>query len=345
MTRTAMMSAALLFLAGCGSAARPAPRPDTAVREGPVSMPAGPRARFTVARRTSAGPILLTRLKGARSGVTGKVWVWLPPQYDDPRYTRAGFPVVTFYTGGSGAGYNYWSDPKVLPTQADDVRLVREGRAHPFIMVMPVLQPSARKDTECSDIPGQPKMGTWMAEDVPAFVRANFRTLTSRDGWGTAGASSGAFCAVKVAADRPDRYKAVVSWGGYFAPDTDLRWSAKGRRANSPDLILRRTRPDLRLFLLAGDEPRIRVDVQELTALMKLVRPPTVATPYIQPNGGHRTQDLRKLIPKILEFLTANLRGPSPVRNPGAGGTNHVRSAHQRPPFGALPEDGRPLLA
>ncbi|MCO6009644.1 esterase family protein [Actinoallomurus purpureus] len=284
--------------------------PGTPGRASALAMPTGPRAHFTVARRTSAGPILLTRLTGARSGVTGKVWVWLPPQYDEPGYARTGFPVIILHTGGTGAGYNYWADPSVLPTQADDVNLARAGRAHPFIMVMPVLQLWARQDTECSDIPGRAKMGTWLGQDVPAFVRANFRTLRSRDGWGAAGASSGAFCAVKLAVEHPDEFKAAVSWGGYFSPETDLRWSVKGRRANSPDLILKRTRPDIRLLLLAGGAPRFRADVDRMTALTRLIRRPTLATTYVQPGGGHYTEDLKKLVPRILEFLTANLRGP-----------------------------------
>ncbi|GAA4635694.1 hypothetical protein GCM10023196_082180 [Actinoallomurus vinaceus] len=274
-------------------------------------MPTGPAAHFTVARRTSAGPVLMTRLKGLKSGWTGKVWVWLPPQYNDPQYARTGFPVVILHTGGNGSGYNYWSNPKVLPAQEDDVRLAGAGKAHPFIMVMPALQPSSHQDTECSDIPGHPKMGTWMGEDVPAFIRANFRTLKSRDGWGTAGASSGAFCAVKLAAEHPGDFKAVVSWGGYFQPDTDLHWSAKGRRANSPDLMLERTRPDLRLLLIAGGSPQSRDEVHRMNALVKLLQPPTVATTYIQPNGEHFTKDLKKLVPMILEFLSANMRGPT----------------------------------
>lgn len=323
MSRKAIALVPALWLAGCGSASHPGTTtlmtpgtktggPAARTRHGAaVSMPTGPAARFRVARRTSAGPIFLTSLKGVRSGVTGKVWVWLPPQYHDPRYARMGFPVITLYTGGSGAGYNYWSDPKIIPTQADDVRLAKEGRAYPFIMVMPILQPSAREDTECSDVPGHPKMGTWMAGDVPAFIRANFRTLTSRDGWGTAGASSGAFCAIKMAADQPGTYKAAVSWGGYFEPETGLSWAEEGRLANSPDRTLQRTRPEIRLLLLAGGAPHVRADVQAMTALTKVIRPPTVATTYVQPNGMHRTVDLRGLVPKILEFLTRNMQGPA----------------------------------
>jgi hypothetical protein len=113
-----------------------------------------------------------------------------------------------------------------------------------------------------------------------------------------------------MAVDQPGTYKAAVSWGGYFEPETGLSWTEEGRRANSADLTLQRTRPDIRLLLLAGGDPRIRTDVRRMTALMKLVGPPTVATSYIQPNGVHRTEDLRKLVPKILEFLTMNMEGP-----------------------------------
>jgi enterochelin esterase-like enzyme len=315
----AFLLTAVLSGCGSGSSAKSAepPRATTEAGKNPVSrapavaMPTGPPAHFTVARHTSAGPVLMTRLKGAKSGWTGKVWVWLPPQYNDPRYAKTGFPVVILHTGGSGSGYNYWSNPKVLPAQEDDVRLNGAGKAHPFIMVMPALQPSSRQDTECSDIPGKPKMGTWLGEDVPDFVHANFRTLRSRDGWGTAGASSGAFCAVKLAAQHPDDFKAVVSWGGYFQPDTELHWSKEGRRANSPDLMLERNRPDLRLLLIAGGSPRSRDELDRMNALVKLIKPPTVATTYIQPNGEHFTKDLKKLVPMILEFLTANMQGPT----------------------------------
>lgn len=302
--RTGLLAlVALLALAGCASSrSLPGRIPPTPVA---TSSAPGHPGRFTLARRIAGGRLLLTRLRGTESKMVGKVWVWLPPQYDQRRYSRTAFPVVILYPGGSGANYNYWTDPRVLPAQADDVRLVKEGRAHPFIMVMPVMQPSAREDTECSDIPGHPRIGTWESVDVPALVRASFRTQPGPDGWGTAGASSGAFCAVKIAVERPDVFGAAVSWGGYFEPETNLRWSAAGMRANSPDLILPRTRPGLRLLLMAST----RRDAARVTALVKLIRPPTVATTYVRPDGTHTTGDLRTLVPTILRFLTQNTRG------------------------------------
>ncbi|RFU38203.1 hypothetical protein DZF91_28910 [Actinomadura logoneensis] len=281
----------------------------------PVVMPSGPKAHFTFSHRTSGGPIMVTTLKGARSGVTGKVWVWLPPEYKDPRYARSGFPVLMLYTGNTGVNYNFWAHEEVEPIQRTAVQMAKRHKAHPFIMVMPVLQMSTRQDTECSDIPGMPKMGTFLGDDVYAMVRANFRTLPGRDGWGLGGASSGAFCAVKLALQHPDRYRAAMSWAGYFEPEPQAgpRWTARQMRANSPTEMVRK-HPDVRLFLLAGDRRMFRADKDRITAFQRLVRPPTTVKVEIQKNGGHYTADLAKLLPDILAWFTKTLPGPVPGR-------------------------------
>lgn len=317
-----VVSLAMSVLAGCGSG--PA-KPPAAVRVPgpalstappgavpPAVMPTGPFAKFRTSHMTSAGPIMETTLKGAKSGVTGKVWVWTPPEYADPHYAKSGFPVLMLYTGNTGVNYNFWAHPEVEPTQAENIRLIKLGKAHPFIMIMPVLQMSTKLDTECSDVAGAPKMGTWLAEDVVAMVKANFRTLPGPDGWGMAGASSGAFCATKLTLQHPDQFKAAVSWCGYFAPEPQAgpHWSPQEMLANSPTQMLKDGHPDVRLLLISGDQPKFRADYERITTFLKLVRPPTIARSYLQPGGGHYTADLKKLIPTILEFLTANLQGP-----------------------------------
>ena len=89
-----------------------------------------------------------------------------------------------------------------------------------------------------SDIPGQAKMGTWIAEDVPDFAKANFRTYKSRDGWAFMGSSSGAFVGMKTVLQHPDKFKAVIASGGEIVPDSPL-W--KGHQAemdaNNPEKL------------------------------------------------------------------------------------------------------------
>ncbi|MFC8723043.1 alpha/beta hydrolase [Kitasatospora sp. NPDC057198] len=275
-----------------------------------VLMPTGPAAQFSTARDTKAGPILMTTLTGAKSGVSGKVWVWLPPQYDDPAYAKTGFPVLTLYAGGQSAGYNTWTDDQ-LPIQEVDQQLVAEGRAHPFIMIMPVqnLDSHESKALECADIPGQPKIGTWMAEDIPDFVRANFRTVKGRDGWAVMGASTGAFCSAKLALQHPEVFKAAVPIDGYWNPDSPL-WKGheQERLANSPDQLIGAGTADVRMLATAGGanayETRL---VKNWVAKAKA---PTTVEYYEQPGGKHLTSDFKKMIPTTLEWLTANTAGP-----------------------------------
>ncbi|MGK4581439.1 hypothetical protein [Kitasatospora sp. HPMI-4] len=154
------------------AAATPVPAASSAVpKDSKVVMPTGPAANLKKVRDTKAGPIMMTTLAGRKSGVSADVWGWVPPQYNDPKYAKFGFPVLTLYAGGQSNGYNTWTDNQ-LPIQEIDAQLVQEQKAHPFIMIMPLqnLTGDEHQSLDCSDIPGQPKMGTWMSQDIPDFI-------------------------------------------------------------------------------------------------------------------------------------------------------------------------------
>ncbi|MET9403079.1 alpha/beta hydrolase-fold protein [Kitasatospora sp. NPDC002965] len=290
------------------TSAAPVAPPQSAT--GKVLMPTGPAAAFTKARDTAAGQIVMTTLNGPKSGVSGKVWVWLPPEYNDPKYARTGFPVLTLYAGGQSAGYNTWTDNQ-LPIQEYGADLSKQGKAHPFIMVMPVqnLDSNEAKALECADIPGQPKMGTWMAEDIPDFVRANFRTVKGRDGWGLMGASTGAFCSAKLALQHPDKFKAAVPIDGYFVPDSPL-WKGHDaeRQANSPELLVTQGKADVRILATAGGANAYEMKLVKAWAAK--AAPPLTVEYYEQPGGKHLTSDFKKMIPDTLQWLSKNLAGP-----------------------------------
>ncbi len=330
-TRAVLVAAITLALAGalaaCGggtSSSAPAVDGKPAAVESPapaqsssaptkpskVLMPTGPAANLTKSHDTAAGPIMMTTLTGPKSGVSGKVWVWLPPQYNDPKYAKYGFPVLTLYAGGQSNGYNTWTDNQ-LPIQVEDAQLSQQGKAHPFIMIMPVqnLNSDENRAFDCSDIPGQPKMGTWMSQDVPDFVRANFRTLKGRDSWGVMGASTGGFCSAKLAMQHPDIYKAAVPIDGYWNPDS-LLWKGHEaeRIANSPDNLVSTSKADVRMLATAaGGTPYETNLVKKWVA--KAAAPLTIEY-YEQPGGKHLTSDFKKMIPNTLEWLTKNLTGP-----------------------------------
>lgn len=221
--------------------------------------------------------------------------------------------MLTLYAGGQSNGYNTWTDDQ-LPIQVADEDLVKQGKAHPFIMVMPVqnLVADEKQTLDCSDIPGQPKMGTWMSQDVPDFVRANFRTLKSRDGWGLMGASTGAFCSAKMAMQHPDLYKAAVPIDGYFNPDSEF-WKGHeaDRLANSPDVLVSQSKADVRMLATAGGATP--EEVKLVKDWVAKEAPPTKIDYYEQPGGKHLTSHFKKMIPDTLQWLTQNMAGPTPA--------------------------------
>ncbi|MFD0572883.1 alpha/beta hydrolase [Kitasatospora gansuensis] len=270
---------------GSAGASAAAAAPSAAASSAPpketkVVMPTGLTADLKKSRDTKAGPIMMTTLAGPKSGVSANVWVWLPPQYNDPKYARFGFPVLTLYAGGQSNGYNTWTDNQ-LPIQEIDAQLVQEQKAHPFIMIMPVqnLTADEHRSLDCSDIPGQPKMGTWLSQDVPDFVRANFRTLKGPASWGLMGASSGADCSAKLAMQHPDLYRAAVPIDGGFKADS-LLW--KGHKAeqdaNSPDKLISTGKADVRMLATAAAPAPTRSTWSRSGSRRPSRRPPSSTT-------------------------------------------------------------------
>ncbi|MYW02668.1 hypothetical protein GT354_31230 [Streptomyces sp. SID3343] len=291
----------------------PEPAPEAPKPKPPTKavMPSGPPTAFSTARTTPGGPILMTSYTGPKSGVTGKVWVWLPPEYNDPAYAKSGFPVLTLYAGGQSNGYNTWTDNQ-LPIQEIAAQESKAGRTHPFIMVMPVqnLEKDERRTLDCSDIPGQPKMGTWMSQDIPDLVKANFRTLRGPDGWGLMGASTGAFCSIKLALQHPEQFKAAVPIDGYFNPDSSL-WKnyEADRLANSPDTMIGAGKAGIDVLATAGGgDPH---EVKLVKAFVAKAAPPVRIEYYEQPGGRHLTSHFKRMIPDLLGWLGKHLSPPT----------------------------------
>ncbi|WP_030713833.1 alpha/beta hydrolase [Streptomyces sp. NRRL F-2580] len=281
-----------------------------------VLMPTGPKSDFKQTTKLDDGTIIAkTRLAGAKSGFEGDVWVWAPKEYDDPKYAKSGFPVLIALPGGNGFPANYWSD-RSLGLQKAISEGVQAGTSLPFIVIMPVLNPDAKYYYDGSDIPGQAKMGTWMAEDVPAFAKANFRTYKSRDGWAFMGSSSGAFVGMKTVLQYPDRFKAVIASGGEIVPDSPL-W--KGHQAemdaNNPEKLAKK--------LIDANGPEVYINFQIGTKESGKERmtkfqqqygkgPVKITIRDIQNgehNGWHYVRGMKE---GSLEWVSKVLKGPKP---------------------------------
>ncbi|MFJ9808160.1 alpha/beta hydrolase [Streptomyces sp. NPDC101158] len=283
-------------------------------------FPTGPKASFVTASTVEDGTkIGVTELHGEKSGFTGKVWVWAPKQYFDPKYADSGFPVLISLPGGVGYPTNYWMGTD-LKLQSSVARWSEEGKSLPFILVMPVLNPDDKHYYDGSDIPGQPRMGTWLTEDVPDFVRANFRTFKSRDGWAFMGSSSGGFVALKSVLQKPDKFKAAIASGPDYVPDSPL-WKGhrKELQANNPERLAAalNQKPDTpgnRVYLgfQIGTKEKTRA---KMNAFMKAYtnKGPVKAHLQVIQNGGHNAVSyVRGMDEGTIAWISKQLQAPIP---------------------------------
>ncbi|MCA6095210.1 esterase family protein [Streptomyces sp. SCA3-4] len=284
---------------------------------GPL-MPTGPKADFRVANTLADGTkIGVVTLDGKKSGFKGKVWVWAPQQYDDPKYAKSGFPVLIALPGGNGYPVNYWMGTD-LKLQSSIAEWSKEGKSLPFIVAMPVLNADDKNYYDGSDIPGRPKMGTWLTEDVPDLIKQNFRTLKSRDGWAFMGSSSGAFAGLKAVLKQPGKFKAVIASGPDIVPDSPL-WAGhdKEKRENNPQLLAQHLidvkGPDVYLaFQVGTKEKTAMANTKDFLSAYGNKGPVHTMLREI-PDGEHNA---RTYVPSMgqgpIEWISKHMEGPTP---------------------------------
>lgn len=261
--------------------------------------------------RIGVGRRLVTELHGKASGVTMKVHVWLPPQYDDPAYAGQRFPVIMAFPGGSGVTGAIWfsqGQPKIIADGA------KAGTVTPFVLVEPQMQLSDSKDTECTDLPGQPKVGTFFEDDVTALVKSSFNVLPQKQAWGVTGVSSGGYCAARVPMHRPDLFSSAAVLDGYFRIDSPLAGAqtAEGKASSPIELITKDPTPDIRMQAWYGTGwGNDQISKERVEKFAALVRPPMIFTQKEVPGGSHTWDSYRKLMPEVFAWFTQYLAKPS----------------------------------
>lgn len=257
------------------------------------------------------GEFLVTDFAGPASGVTMKVWVWLPPQYFEPEYAGKRFPVIYGFPGGEGIGYHAWFTNGQMDAIAKGAE---DGTITPFIIVEPELQVSLKEETECTDLPGHPKVSTFMDTDVPEMVKSNFRVLTSRTAWGLAGSSTGAYCAAKYLLYKPEQWATAVLYSPYFTMDSHLKaGQTKSAIAMSPSHYIKTiTPPDVEMVAFVGDVATAEKNsMKYTTSFMKDVKPLMKFELRHIPGGKHSWATYRQHTDATLKWFTKRLDKPS----------------------------------
>ncbi|MEU7163498.1 alpha/beta hydrolase-fold protein [Streptomyces morookaense] len=273
---------------------------------GPVAMPGPPaqRARFI---RGDNG-MRETYFHGSRSGLSGQVMVWTPPEYDEPRYRRTAFPVVMLLHGVPGSPQS-WMEQGRMPGAYE--RLLQDGTTRPFILAAPIINPGG-VDTDCSDVDGR-KVATWLAADVPELLRSHFRTAPEPKSWGLLGISTGGLCAAKL----PLQYPKVFGAGAGLDPDplNGDRGAVNDpvlRERNSPTWLVGHTKAGAGLFLATSRQDRVSPpsyieDFQRAAAAS-----PVQLKTMLLPSGGHNYGTWITLYPAAFGWLGEQLTGGPP---------------------------------
>jgi hypothetical protein len=287
----------------------------------------------------AAGGVRVTRLAGRVSGVNAEVYVWLPPQYDDPAHRHSRFPVVELLPGYPGSAKAWFG---ALAAHEQLLPLMRTGQVAPFILVAPRTNLVAGADTGCANIPGRVNADSWLSIDVPKMVTDNFRAQPAPRGWAVAGYSAGAHCAVKLAVAHPGRYRAAVSMSGYNDPVGEPGSLAARtpalRAGNNPYLLLKKAPVPPRTALYLSGEPGD--GYQAGVALESVAKAPTSVHVVFLPRsaGGHTMALWRPQVPAAFRWLTLTMgREPAGDRDRSPTGAAGAVTETGAGPAGSTP--------
>ncbi|MGZ4627124.1 MAG: alpha/beta hydrolase [Kineosporiaceae bacterium] len=251
--------------------------------------------------------VVREEVTGPRSGVHATITVVTPAGYADPRLAGRRYPVVVFLPGYPGTP-STWLHALNLQSVMDDE--IRSHRIPPFIAVLPQINVAGTRDTECSDVVGGPRVGTWLGEDVPRIVASQTRALPPGRDWGITGYSTGGFCSVKLAFTNPETYGSAAVLAGYFSPEADT--GAAGLFGGDTN----RLHQNDPLWLVShGRAPAARVLVvwstqdpstaEPTRAFLAAARPPLHVDELRLTQGGHNTAVWQSVLPQVLAWLGA----------------------------------------
>ncbi|MFD9124420.1 alpha/beta hydrolase [Kitasatospora sp. NPDC059571] len=269
-----------------------------------------------------SGSIEQVRIQGESSGLVGSpAYVYLPPQYFQPAYAHARFPMMLVLSGYPGSAEKLIS---LLEYPASTLKAIQADQLPPTVLVMMRPTVVSNRDTECMDIPGGPQVETFFTRDVPQAMGARYRILDRPDARAAIGDSTGGYCALKFALRKPDSYRSAISLSGYYSAPTDPTtgdlFGGRPALKRENDLLwrLKNTPPAPVSLLLATS-----YDEQNYAATQKMVaafRAPTRLSTITLDTGGHNFRTWTREIPPALEWLGKRLAPPQQPGAPTPGG-------------------------
>jgi enterochelin esterase-like enzyme len=231
--------------------------------------------------------------------------VYLPPGYAS---SRSRYPVIYFLHGLPASPYAYRGIAFI--TGALDAL----GRA--AIVIAPRGSRDGDSDPEYLDWGTGRNWETAIAQELPRYVDARYRTIRDRRGRALVGLSAGGYGAVLLALHHLDDFSVIESWSGYFRPTnpagTAVIPHTPAQSAHAQVSTLRadeRKRPTFFAFYVGAGDKRFRAENEQLDRELRAAGVPHVFRVY---PGAHDQSVWRGHARAWLSLALDHLLPPTP---------------------------------
>lgn len=272
-----------------------------------------------------SGQVRAVSFAGAASGITRSGFVYLPPQYGQPRYASTRFPVVELLHGTPGRPSDYLAHMDLVRLLD---QLISRHLMGPMIVVLPTMSVGHHAQ-ECVDAAAA-KDDTYITADVRRDVLARFRASPDPAQWGIAGYSSGGYCAANLALRHRSAFGASGIMDGYFR-STDgpaaraLRFDRRLENANDPILQARAlaagTHPLPAFWIAAGTGNAS--DIAGAEAFVAALHGVEQVELIREPGAGHNFYAWRPALARVLAWMWTQLPAPDLRRQFPIAGSVH----------------------
>jgi pimeloyl-ACP methyl ester carboxylesterase len=200
----------------------------------PADLSFEPKVEHVAGTVLRSGSLTDISLPGALSAIDRHALIYLPPQYRDAQYAGVRFPVVELFHGSPGQPSD-WALTLNIAHLTD--LLIAKHAVGPMVLVMPASNAGRRYLEGVNGPHGADE--TYLAQDVPAYVRAHYRVSSEPSEWGLAGYSSGGYIAANLGLRHRDSFGAIGILDGYYRAIDGPAAAALGgnkelERQNSP---------------------------------------------------------------------------------------------------------------
>jgi S-formylglutathione hydrolase FrmB len=241
-------------------------------------------------------------------------WVYLPPAYlTSP---RARLPVLVLLGGQPGSARD-WLDSGHLAAMMNRFAAAHAGLAP--VVVMPDILGATLANPLCLDS----HLGnahTYLAHDVPAWIRSALQVDPDPARWAVAGFSGGGTCALQLAVNAPEVYQSFVDISGQSEPTLGDRTrtvaaafggdNAAFTAVNPLDVLVHRRFPDTAGMIVVGREDAVYRPQAQLVE--RVARQSAMRIEYREIPGGHNWHVWAPGLQSALPWLGARLNLTTP---------------------------------